>query len=270
MSKVNNTEMSFLEHLEELRWHIIRSIASVLILAVTAFVFKRILFDVIILGPCQPDFFTNRGLCWMAVKLNIPAICINQEPLNLQNINLAGQFSMHILIACVTGIILAFPYIFWEFWRFIKPALYPTEVKHSRGAIFSASTLFSVGILFAYYVICPLSINFLGNYKVSESVDNIINLNSYVSTISSIVLACGIMFELPVFIYFLSKVGLVSSSFLRKYRRHAIVISLTVAAIITPPDVFSQILVCLPLLALYEGSIVIAKRIESKKLPVKV
>lgn len=269
MSKRNNSEMSFLEHLEELRWHIIRSVASIMIFAVCAFIFKKILFDVIILGPSKPEFFTNASLCLLSAKLNLPAICINQTPLNLQNINMAGQFSTHIWIAFMAGIIISFPYIFWEFWRFIKPALYAEEIKHSRGAIFFASSLFTVGILFAYYVICPLSINFLGSYKVSESVDNIINLSSYISTISSIVLACGIMFELPVFIYFLSKVGLVTSSFLTKYRRHAIIICLTVSAIITPPDVFSQILVCLPLLLLYESGILIAKRIEKVKLPKK-
>jgi sec-independent protein translocase protein TatC len=198
MRKISSREMSFLEHLEELRWHIIRSVVAVLVLAIGAFIFKSILFDVIILGPSRPDFFTNKSLCWIAEKLNMPVLCINQNDLNLQNINLAGQFSVHILISCITGIILAFPYIFWEFWRFIKPALYPKEIKHSRGAIFFASILFSVGILFAYYLICPLSIQFFGNYKVSQSVDNIINISSYISTISSIVLACGIMFELPV------------------------------------------------------------------------
>ena len=257
--------MSFLEHLEDLRWHIIRSLVAVILLAVLAFLFKRVLFDVIILGPSKPDFFTNRMFCWFSEKMSLPALCINQEPLNLQNILLSGQFTMHIWIAFMTGVIIAFPYTFWEFWRFVKPALYPQEVKHSRGAIFFASIMFSIGIVFAYYLICPLSINFLGNYKVSDRVENIINLSSYISTISSIVLACAVMFELPILIYFLSKVGIVSSSFLKKYRRHAIVIILIVSAIITPPDVFSQILVGLPIMALYEGGIIIAKQIEKKK-----
>ena len=264
MSKENNSEMSFLDHLEELRWHIMRSFLSIAVFAVLAFVFKSILFDVIILGPSKPDFFTNRGLCWIAEVLNKPAFCINQNQLDLQNINMAGQFSTHIWIAMITGLILSFPYIFWEFWRFIKPALYPNEIKHSRGAIFFASSLFLVGVLFAYYVICPLSIEFLANYKVSESVDNIINLGSYISTVSSVVLACGIMFELPMLIYFLAKIGIISSGFLKKYRRHAVVLILSVSAIITPPDVLSMILVFLPIIALYEASIVIAKRVEKK------
>ncbi|MCL2072729.1 MAG: twin-arginine translocase subunit TatC [Marinilabiliaceae bacterium] len=265
MSKQTNSEMSFLEHLEELRWHIIRSLVAVVILAILAFLFKRILFDVILLGPSKPDFFTNRMFCLFSERFNMPALCINQEPLNLQNIIMSGQFTMHIWIAFMSGIIVAFPYIFWEFWRFVKPALYPKEIKHSRGTIFFASMMFTIGIIFAYYLICPLSINFLGNYKVSAQVDNIINLNSYISTISSIILACAVMFELPILIYFLSKVGLVSSSFLKKYRRHAIVLILIISAIITPPDVFSQILVGLPIFALYETGIMIAKQMEKKR-----
>ena len=264
MSKTNS-EMSFLEHLEELRWHIIRALASALIFTVIAFIFKGILFDCIILGPTSPDFFTNKSLCWLAVKLDMPTLCINKEPLILQNINMAGQFSMHIWISFITGIIIAFPYIFWEFWRFIKPALYPNEIKNSRGAIFFASILFLIGVLFAYYLICPLTIQFFGNYKVSENVGNIINLNSYISTISSIIVACGIMFELPMLIYFLTKIGIISSSFLKKYRKHAVIVILSVSAIITPPDVLSMILVWMPIMLLYEGSILIAKRVEKLK-----
>ena len=257
--------MSFLDHLEELRWHIIRSFASIIVFAVLAFVFKSFVFDVVILGPSRPDFFTNQFLCTLSATFNMPVLCINQVQLKFQNINMSGQFTMHIWIAFVAGAIVSFPYIFWEFWRFVKPALYENEVKHSRGAIFAASMLFSLGILFAYYLIAPLSVYFLGNYQVSESVENIINFGSYVSTISSIVLASGVMFELPVFIYFLSKVGLVTASFLKKYRRHAIVVVLALAAIITPPDVISQIMVCLPLIVLYEAGIIIAKRVEKKK-----
>jgi len=264
--KDNGTkEMSFLDHLEILRWHLLRAFSSVFIVAILAFVFKEIVFDVIILAPSDPLFFTNRMLCELAQKINLPALCINQVPLSFQNINMSGQFTTHILVSFVTGIVVAFPYIFWEFWRFIRPALYDNEVKHSRGAIFFASILFSVGILFAYYVISPLSIHFLGNYQVSEKVDNIVNLGSYISTITSIVLAGGIIFELPILIYFLAKVGLVSSNFLIKYRKHSIVIALLLAAIITPPDVISQILVCFPLILLYESGIVITKRLEKNR-----
>jgi len=260
-----NSDMSFLDHLEELRWHLIRSFMAVLVLAVLAFVFKGLVFDTVLLGPSRPDFLTNRLLCRVADWAQMPVLCINPVQLSFQNIQLAGQFTMHIWVAFIAGATLAFPYIFYEFWRFIRPALYENEVRHSRGAILAASLLFSVGILFAYFVIAPLSVYFLGSYQVSARVENIINFGSYVSTVSSIVLATGFMFELPVFIYFLSKVGLVSTGFLKKYRRHAIVLTLVLAAIITPPDVISQLLVCLPLLLLYEGGIIIAARVERKR-----
>lgn len=265
MSHKHSPQMSFLDHLEELRWHIIRSFVVVLIMTVLAFIFKEFIFDVVIMGPSRPDFFTNAHLCLLAEKLQTPVLCINQEQLRFQNINMSGQFTMHIWVSFVAGIVISFPYIFWEFWRFVRPALYENEIKHSKGAIFSASVLFSLGVLFAYYIIAPLSVYFLGGYQVSDSVENIIHFGSYVSTISSIVLAAGIMFELPVFVYFLSKVGLVTPSFLKKYRRHAIVISLIVAAIITPPDVISQIMVCIPIILLYEVGIIIAKKVEKSR-----
>jgi len=263
--KDNGTrEMSFLDHLEILRWHLLRAFSSVFIVAILAFVFKEIVFDVIILAPSDPLFFTNRMLCELAQKINLPALCINQVPLSFQNINMSGQFTTHIWVSFVVGIVLSFPYIFWEFWRFVKPALYQNEISNSRGAIFFASSLFSIGILFAYYIICPLSVHFLGTYQVSHKVENIVNLGSYISTITSIVLAGGIIFELPIFIYFLAKVGLVTSGFLIKYRKHSIVVALLLAAIITPPDVISQLLVCFPLIILYESGIMIAKRLEKK------
>jgi sec-independent protein translocase protein TatC len=177
---------------------------------------------------------------------------------------MAGQFSTHIMVSIVAGFIVAFPYVFWEIWRFIKPALHSNEKKHARGAVFFSSLLFLTGVLFGYFVIVPLSVHFLGNYSVSEQVLNQINLGSYISTVTSVVLAAGIIFELPVIIFFLSKAGLVTPSFLRKYRKHAIVLILILAAIITPPDVFSQILVSLPLILLYEIGILISKRITAK------
>ena len=257
--------MTFLEHLEELRWHLVRSFISVLAIAILAFLYKEFLFDVIIFGPSTPEFYTNSKLCLLARELNLPALCINQNKYEFQNIAMAGQFTTHLRVSFIAGIIVAFPYIFWEFWRFIKPALYQEEIKHSRGAIFFASTLFTLGVLFAYYIICPLSVHFLANYQVSSMVKNDLNLGSYISTISSIVLAGGVIFELPILIYFLAKVGIVSARSLRKYRRHAVVASLLLAAIITPPDVISQILVCFPLIFLYEAGIMIAARIERKR-----
>ncbi|GAF02913.1 twin-arginine translocase subunit TatC [Saccharicrinis fermentans] len=265
MAESGNEEMTFLQHLEELRWHLVRSFASIVVVAILAFLYKDILFDVIIFGPSNPGFFTNHLLAQIADKFNMPALRINQETIKFQNILMAGQFTMHLKVSFIAGIVVAFPYIFWEFWRFIKPALYQQEIKHSRGAIFFASILFSVGILFAYYIICPLSVHFLATYHVSDKVENILNLGSYISTITSIVLAGGLIFELPILIYFLAKIGIVSAETLKKYRRHSIVVSLLLAAIITPPDMISQVLVCVPLIFLYEGGILIAKNVERKR-----
>ncbi|RLD54468.1 MAG: twin-arginine translocase subunit TatC [Bacteroidetes bacterium] len=261
MSKTTEGEMSFLEHLEVMRWHLLRSIAAIVILALVAFVFKEIVFDKIILAPKEPPFPTNRWLCQLGEILGMERICINQNPFTLQTVKMAEQFSMHIIVSLVAGIVIAFPYIFWEFWRFIIPALYDKEKNTAQGAVFFTSLLFILGVLFGYYIISPLSVNFLGNYKVSESVISAPTLRSYVQTITSVVLAAGLVFQLPILVYFLSKVGLVTPDFLKKYRRHSLVLIVTLSAIITPPDVFSQVLVALPLMVLYEIGIAISKRI---------
>ncbi|MBM3420613.1 MAG: twin-arginine translocase subunit TatC [Bacteroidetes bacterium] len=257
--------MTFLEHLEELRWHIIRAVLSIFAMAIVAFIFKDIIFDNIILAPKDPSFLTNRLLCRLGEIVDIKALCINNKPFEIINIKMAGQFTTHITISLIAGVIIAFPYIFWEFWRFFRPALYENEYSHARGAVFFSSFLFITGVLFGYFVIAPLSIHFLSSYTVSSQVSNQIFLRSYIGTITSISLASGIVFELPVVIYFLSRIGIVTPAFLRKYRRHSIVVILILAAIITPPDIFSQILVCLPLLVLYELGILISRRVEIKR-----
>ncbi|HUS86423.1 MAG TPA: twin-arginine translocase subunit TatC [Bacteroidales bacterium] len=261
----SDNEMSFLEHLEELRWHIVRSVLSIFVVAIVAFIYHEIVFDKIILAPKSPEFFTNRLLCQLGKIVKIDALCINSKPFEIINIRMAGQFTTHIAVSLIAGVILAFPYIFWEFWRFFKPALYSSEKKHASGAVFFSSMLFMTGVLFAYYVIVPLSVHFLGSYNVSSEVNNQINLKSYIGTVASIALAGGLVFQLPIITYFLTKVGLVSPSFLRKYRKHSIVVILALAAIITPPDIFSQILVCFPLLFLYEIGIVISKRVIARE-----
>jgi len=260
-----NKEMSFLQHLEALRWHLIRGSLAILVFAILAFIYKDFLFDQIILAPGRPDFWTNRMMCLLAQQLEMPSLCINQRILEIQNINMSGQFTTHMWVAFLVGLIVAFPYVFWELWRFVKPALRETEVKYSQGAMVVVSFLFLMGVLFGYYLIAPMSIDFLVGYQVSESVKNIVTLDSYISTIASIVFSGGIMFELPVVVFFLVKIGLVSANFLRKYRRHAYVVIVVVAAIITPADIVSCILVCLPMAVLYEASISVAKRIEKKR-----
>jgi sec-independent protein translocase protein TatC len=278
MKDKNTQEMSFLEHLEELRWHLVRSAVVIILVSGVAFYFKTFVFDTIILGPSKSDFFSNELWCkfghWLHdqwVKLGREGtrpdiLCLNSKPIELQNIYMAGQFLAHIKISLIAGIVVAFPYVIYEFWRFIKPALYSKERKVARGAVSIVSFLFIIGVLFGYYVISPLSVNFLINYKTSETIENMPHLMSYVSIVASISLASGILFELPAIVYFLSKVGLVTPVFLKKYRRHSLVVMLVISAIITPPDIFSQVMVCFPLIILYEISIKISRRIEKKTL----
>ncbi len=261
----DKNQMSFIEHLEELRWHIVRSFVAIVVFATLAFIFSGFIFDQIILAPNSPEFPTNVFMKRMAELLHTPALAINETPFNIININMAGQFTTDLRVSMVAGLILGFPYIFFEIWKFISPALHENERKYSGGAIGFTSILFFMGVLFGYYLIVPLSVHFLGHYNVSENVINQINLKSYISTVTTISLASGIIFELPIIIYFLSKVGLVNPPLLRKYRRHSIVAVLLLAAIITPPDVFSQVLVSLPLLVLYEAGIIISRAVHKKK-----
>jgi sec-independent protein translocase protein TatC len=264
--KKGEKEMSFLQHLEELRWHIIRSVLAIVIFTILAFIFKNFIFDSIILAPKNPGFFTNRILCQLSeMFFHNKALCINTKPFNLISIKMSGQLTTHIAVSIVSGVIIAFPYIIWEFWRFFRPALYTTEQKYAKGAVLTATLLFFTGVVFGYFMIVPLSIHFLGSYQISEQVVNQIYIRSYIGTLTSIVLASGLIFELPLVTFFLTKIGLITPSFLIKYRRHSIVVIFIVAAIITPPDIFSQILVSIPLLVLFEVGIIISKRVYKKK-----
>jgi len=258
-------EMSFLEHLEELRWHLVRSSVAIVAGAVIVFINVKLIIDNILFAPKYPEFVTNRFFAWIADKMNSPDLRINTKPFEIINIDMAGQFTTHLNIAMVGGIIISIPYIFWEFWSFIKPALYDKEKRYATGAVFYSSFLFLLGVLFGYYIIVPLTTHFFGSYSVSAEVVNQINLTSYISSVSTIVLGSGIVFELPIIIYFLSKVGIISSSFLATYRKHAYVALLLLAAIITPPDIFSMLVVSGPLILLYELGVILAKRIERNK-----
>lgn len=263
--KKSEREMSFWEHLEELRWHLVRSIVAIVVLAIVAFFFRHIIFDNIILAPKDSDFITNRLLCKLADFLSVKALCIDSLSLKIINIKMSGQFLTHMYVSIVAGFIVAFPYIIYEIWSFIKPALHIKEKKYTSGAVIISSLLFIAGILFSYFLIVPLTVNFLGTYQVSEFVQNHVSLSSYISTVVSVTFGVGVVFELPIFIYFFTKVGIVTPSFLRKNRKYMLVIILVLSAIITPPDVFSQILVCIPLFALYELSIYISEKIYKKR-----
>ena len=263
-------EMSFLDHLEELRWHLIRSTLAIVLIGIIAFLMKDFIFDTVIFGPKKMDFPTYRLFCRIATSLGFEsAFCAESLPFTIQNRTMAGQFSAHIWTSIWAGFIVGFPYVLYELWKFISPGLYEKERRNSRGFILIASLLFFIGVLFGYYVVAPLSINFLGTYQVSKEVLNEIDISSFISTVRASVIACGIMFELPIIIYFFTKVGLVTPEILKKYRKIALVLVLILSAIITPPDVASQIIVAVPVLILYQVSIyissVVLKR-EAKKM----
>ncbi|MFZ9003660.1 MAG: twin-arginine translocase subunit TatC [Robiginitalea sp.] len=271
MAKVNKdpNEMSFLDHLEELRWHLIRSTLAIVIIGVVAFLMKDFIFDTIIFGPKKMSFPTYRLFCDIATRIGLEsAFCADELPFTIQNRTMAGQFSAHIWTSIWAGFIVGFPYVLYEVWKFISPGMYENERKYSRGFILVASLLFFMGVLFGYYVVAPLSINFLGTYQVSKEVLNEIDISSFISTVRASVIACGIMFELPIIIFFMTKVGLVTPELLRKYRKIALVVVLTLSAVITPPDVASQIIVAVPVLLLYQVSIYISSIVlkrEAKK-----
>jgi len=259
-NKSPEKEMSFLDHLEDLRWHLIRSTIAVVLLAIAAFFAKDFIFDVLIFGPKNPDFPTYRLLCELATNIGLEdSFCFTKEQFRIQSRTMSGQFSAHIWTSVLAGFIIAFPYVLYEFWKFISPGLKENERKNSRGFILVASFLFFLGVLFGYYVVTPLSINFLGSYRVSDQVFNDFDLSSYIELVRASVLASGLIFELPILVFFLTKIGLITPQFLKKYRKFALIFVLVISAIITPPDIASQVIVAFPILILYELSIVISR-----------
>jgi sec-independent protein translocase protein TatC len=264
-------EMTFWEHLDELRGTLWRIIIAILLASIAAFTFKEVLFDYIILAPRSKTFITYRAFCSLGEWLSIPSLCIDPSQFQLININLAGQFTSHMNISLVAGLIIALPYVLWELWRFIKPGLSEKEIRSSRGAVSVVSLLFVTGVLFSYFIVAPLMINFLGGYKVSDAVNNQISLTSYVGSITMMTLLMGLLFELPVLVLFLTKIGIITPRHLRKYRKHTIIGILIIAGIITPsPDVFSQVIVAVPLYALFELSLAISSGIYRKKEELRI
>lgn len=264
MSKEQN-DMSFLNHLEALRWTLVRSVVAILITSTVAFLMKNFIFNKIILLPKNPSFITYRTLCAISKRLGTDGLCIDEIPFIVQSRTMSGQFSTHIWTSITVGFIVAFPFILWEIWKFIKPALYQKERKSAKAFIIASSFLFFLGVLFGYYLITPLSINFLGSYRVADEINNNIDLSSYIGLLRASVLAAGLIFEMPIVIYFLTKMGLVTPAFLRKNRKYAFVLVLILAAIITPPDIISQFIVAIPMVILYEISILISKLVIRKE-----
>jgi sec-independent protein translocase protein TatC len=250
-------EMSFLDHLEELRWHVIRALLAVVILTVVAFIYVREIFEYIVFAPAKLSFPTFKYMCQLGNALNIPeTLCITELPFIVQSRNMTGQFMMSISASFAIGLIVAFPYVVWEFWSFVRPGLETKERKFSKGAVVAVSFLFLLGVFFGYFLLSPMTIWFLATYSISSVISNEFDITSYVSTITSLVIGCGLLFQFPVVIYFLSKVGLVTPQLMRKYRRHSVVVIIILGAIITPSaDPFSLTVISLPLYLLFEISI---------------
>lgn len=260
-------EMSFMGHLEELRWLLVKATIAMLIAATFIFFVSDYIFDEIIFGPISPNFVTYRSFCDLSHWLGFAdSICVTKMDFIIQNTEMEGQVNILIWTCIAAGFILTFPYILFLLWGFISPALYEKERKHAGGFIVVASILFFLGVLFGYFIVVPMSVNFFATFKVSNAVKNEFNIESYIGMIKTSVLASGLFFELPIIIYFLTKLGLVTPQFLRKYRKWGIVIILIVAAIVTPPDVVSQIIVSVPMLLIYEASIFLSAYVVKRKL----
>ncbi len=267
-NKNEEKEMSFLDHLEELRWHLIRSTIAIVAGGTVAFIAKGFVFGTLIEGPKDPNFVTYRILCKISKRIGLDdSLCVDEMPFTIITTGIADKFSIHIWTSITLGFVIAFPYILWEMWRFISPGLHKSERRYSRLFISVGSLLFFCGVFFGYYVVAPLSVNFLGGYTLIEGNDISANptISSYIALLRSVIIACGLIFELPIIIYFLTKLGLVTPEFLRKYRRHALVIVLIVSAIITPPDIASQVIVAVPVVILYQISILISKLVIKRQ-----
>ncbi|TDO19487.1 twin-arginine translocase subunit TatC [Pedobacter duraquae] len=261
-------EMSFFDHIDVLRKHLLRALLVVVIFTGLAFWFYEFIFNTVIMGPKKPDFWTYRMMCKLAA--HFPSLgsdfCITKIGGKIINTEMAGQFTLQINSCVMTGIIFGIPYLLFELWLFIKPALHEKERQNASGFVFFASSLFIIGILFGYYIICPLSINFLTSFSVSPDIENTFTIDSYLSSVATLTIGTGIIFELPVVIYILSKFGIMTPKFMRASRRYAAVIILVIAAVVTPtPDVITMMVVAFPLFILYELSIFISANIERKK-----
>jgi sec-independent protein translocase protein TatC len=260
-------EMSFLEHLEELRWHFIKALIVVIVLTIVSFVYIREIFDLLVFAPAKADFITFKWMCQLGEFAGIKdSLCVTELPFKVQSRNMTGQFMMSLTASFVIGLIASFPYVVWEFWSFIRPGLETKERKFSKGAVFAISVLFLSGVLFGYYFLVPMTVWFLATYSISDMIVNEFDITSYVSTVTSLVMGCGLLFQFPVVIYFLSKIGMVTPELMRKYRKHSVVVILVLGAVITPSaDPFSLTLISLPLYLLFEISIFTSAYVVRKK-----
>jgi len=259
-------EMSFFDHIDELRKHLFRSVVAIVIGAIVVGIYNKFIIRNILMGPIHSDFITYKYLCKLGQWLGMGnELCLTTIHVRMQSNAVAGQFNVFLNVVLIGGFILAFPYVFWQFWKFVKPALKTNELKGTRGVIFWVSLLFFIGVFFGYFIVAPYTINFFANFSIDESIENFWTIASYFNTMVPLMLGSGIAFQLPLVLYFLAKIGVVSSAFLRKYRRHSILVIVIVVSIITPPDMLSTVICSIPLIFLYEISIFLCMRVEKKR-----
>lgn len=251
-------KMSFLDHLEELRWRLVKSAIAVIVLAIVLWFFQEWIMETLFLSMRDPDFISFKLIC------RYLGVCVDEIAIDFQSVEITGQFSYALMMSIMGGIVLAFPFLFYQIWSFVKPGLKANEKGLARGIVFYVSLLFFIGIGFGYFIVAPLCVQFFGNYQMSELIENRFTVSSYMSTILSTVFYSGLLFLLPVISYLFTKIGVLSSDFLKKYRKHAIIGILILSAIITPPDLISQVIVGVPIVLLYEVGILVSKRVEKK------
>ncbi|AHF16528.1 twin-arginine translocase subunit TatC [Niabella soli] len=264
-SSGSEEEMSFIDHLEVLRWHLIRSIIAILICAIVIFIFINDIVDRIIMAPTKPDFIAAKWFCWLGQKLHVASLCLNAADVKFQETAMTAQFISSFTIAFVGGFIVAFPYVFWELWKFVRPALSEKERRQTSGIIFWVAILFFIGVVFGYLILTPFMVNFYFNYKLSPEIVIIPLFSDYLENLIYTTVGIGLLFQMPLLVLLLAKIGIVTAQFLRKYRRHAFVVIITAAAIITPStDPFSLTIVTIPLYLLYEASISVAAKVQKQ------
>ena len=251
-------KMSFLDHLEELRWRLVRIAIFIVVVAIVLWIYQEWIMDHLFLSMKNPDFISFKLIC------DYLGVCVEEIPVKMQSMKVSGQFSYALMMSIIGAIVISFPFIFYQFWAFIKPGLRKNEKSIAKGIVLYVSLLFFTGISFGYFILAPLCIQFFGSYKISDKIQNIFTINSYMSTILSTVFYSGLLFLLPVISYLFTKLGILNADFLRKYRKHAIILILILSAIITPPDLISQIIVGVPIALLYEAGILVSSNVEKK------
>ena len=250
--------MSFLDHLEELRWRLVRIAIFVVLVSIVLWIFQEWIMDHLFLSMKNPDFISFKLIC------DYLGVCVEAVPVKMQSMKVSGQFSYALMTSILGAIVISFPFIFYQIWAFVKPGLRKNEESIAKGIVLYVSLLFFTGISFGYFVVAPLCIQFFGSYQISDKIQNIFTINSYMSTILSTVFYSGLLFLLPVVSYLFTKLGILNADFLRKYRKHAIIVILILSAVITPPDLISQIIVGIPIALLYEAGILVSSRVEKK------